>query len=203
MARPVLVALPPDAPYPCLVQPHTRYRHEHGTLCIDVRLRDAAQLFDYRDPAPFPNRDLDEDAVEYLNSAVQEVPRKTPFKIVFWVASPLTQPLDASVIAASVHAYFAYERDKTERGIRQRLRRGQELFWLGLAILVICLSLSEVLLQYSSYAAARIANHGLIIMGWVALWRPIEALLYDWWPLVRARRSALRLMEAPVEVLES
>lgn len=24
---------------------------------------------------------------------------------------------------------------------------------------------------------------GLIILGWVANWRPIEVFLYDWWPL--------------------
>lgn len=24
---------------------------------------------------------------------------------------------------------------------------------------------------------------GLVIIGWVALWRPAEIFLYDWWPL--------------------
>jgi hypothetical protein len=34
----------------------------------------------------------------------------------------------------------------------------------------------------------------------VALWRPTEALLYDWWPLLRQRRLMRRLADIPVEV---
>ena len=33
---------------------------------------------------------------------------------------------------------------------------------------------------------AWLAKESLIIGGWVALWRPLEILLYDWWP-VRAK----------------
>jgi hypothetical protein len=42
----------------------------------------------------------------------------------------------------------------------------------------------------------------LIILGWVANWRPIEIFLYDWWPLAQRRRLYLRLASAPVEVRE-
>ena len=41
---------------------------------------------------------------------------------------------------------------------------------------------------------------GLIILGWVANWRPIEIFLYDWWPLAQRRQLYLRLAEAKVEV---
>ena len=43
-------------------------------------------------------------------------------------------------------------------------------------------------------------EHSLIIFGWVALWRPIEILLYDRWPLIRARKLFQRLATAPVVV---
>jgi hypothetical protein len=44
-------------------------------------------------------------------------------------------------------------------------------------------------------------DEGLIILGWVANWRPLEIFLYDWWPLARRRRLFQRLAEMPVEVL--
>ena len=38
-------------------------------------------------------------------------------------------------------------------------------------------------------------EHSLIIFGWVALWRPIEILLYDRWPLIRARKLFQQVSE--------
>ena len=38
---------------------------------------------------------------------------------------------------------------------------------------------------------------------WVALWRPIEILLYDRWPLVRARNLFQRLAVAPVALRQA
>jgi hypothetical protein len=52
-----------------------RYRVEDGRTCIDIKVAHARQLFDGRDPAPFRERDLDDDAVEYLVAAAEEIPR--------------------------------------------------------------------------------------------------------------------------------
>ena len=43
-------------------------------------------------------------------------------------------------------------------------------------------------------------GEGLVIFGWVALWRPGEIFLYDWWPLLRHRRQMDRLEGMPVEL---
>jgi len=37
-------------------------------------------------------------------------------------------------------------------------------------------------------------------MGWVAMWKPLEILLYDWWPVLRDIRLYRRISELPVEV---
>jgi hypothetical protein len=50
------------------------YRVEGERTCIDIRLRGVQQLFDGRDPAPFRERDLDEDAVDYIRAAADEIP---------------------------------------------------------------------------------------------------------------------------------
>jgi len=64
----------------------TRYRVEGGRSCIDLKVRQSRQLFDTRDPAPFRERDLDADAVEYLLAAAQEIPRKRPLAVVVMVS---------------------------------------------------------------------------------------------------------------------
>jgi hypothetical protein len=47
---------------------------------------------------------------------------------------------------------------------------------------------------------AHFIEEGFIIVGWVALWRPLEIFLYDWWPLAQKRRLYQRLSEAQVAV---
>ena len=39
-----------------------------------------------------------------------------------------------------------------------------------------------------------------MIIGWVALWRPVEIFLYEWWPLRRHRRQMDRLAAMTVEL---
>ena len=39
-----------------------------------------------------------------------------------------------------------------------------------------------------------------MVIGWVALWRPVEMYLYDWWPLRRESRLLERLSRMPVSL---
>jgi hypothetical protein len=68
---------------------HPRYRIEDGRSCIDIRLKSSRQLFDGRDPAPFRERDLDEDAIEYIVGAVQELPPKAALSRTLQVAASI------------------------------------------------------------------------------------------------------------------
>jgi hypothetical protein len=43
-------------------------------------------------------------------------------------------------------------------------------------------------------------KEGLTISAWVILWRPIQALVYDWWPMFRERRLFRLLHQAPIAV---
>jgi hypothetical protein len=45
-----------------------------------------------------------------------------------------------------------------------------------------------------------ILREGLIIGGWVAMWRPMEIFLYEWWPLLRKGRLYQKLSRMHVEV---
>ncbi len=46
----------------------------------------------------------------------------------------------------------------------------------------------------------RLVEESLLILGWVANWRPIEIFIYDWWPIVRRRNLYRRLAAATVEI---
>jgi hypothetical protein len=45
-----------------------------------------------------------------------------------------------------------------------------------------------------------ILRESLMIGGWVAMWRPLEIFLYDWWPVRAEIRLLERLRDMPVTV---
>jgi hypothetical protein len=47
---------------------------------------------------------------------------------------------------------------------------------------------------------AGVLEESLIIVGWVANWRPIEIYLYDWLPIRRRIKLFRRIAAAPVTV---
>ncbi len=48
-----------------------------------------------------------------------------------------------------------------------------------------------------------IIKESFVIGGWVALWRPLEIFLYDWWPIRAEARLLDRLSEMDVRVLDA
>jgi hypothetical protein len=72
---------------------------------------------------------------------------------------------------------------------------------IGLAFVAV--TVTATTLAAASWAAtgfARILDESLLIVGWVALWRPLEIFLYDWWPIRADARLFERLAAMPVRV---
>ncbi len=172
-----------------------RYRIEDGVHCIDVRLTTIEQLFDNRDPAAFRERDLDPDLVEYLFAAGEDLTSMSAFQVVVWVA----QPCSAEEIETGYRAHFDYEIERLERRRRRQRRTGQVALLLGVTLLIILLSVAELFGEHGS-RLTRVAREGLVILSWVVMWRPVEALIYDWVPIRRERKVMQRLRAAPVDV---
>ncbi|MEQ1722015.1 MAG: hypothetical protein ABL930_02485 [Pseudobdellovibrio sp.] len=66
----------------------------------------------------------------------------------------------------------------------------------------MCLSLSQLVSSTKlTPAIAEIVSAGLVIIGWVGMWRPIESLLYDWWPIREQRLIFDKISNLDVEVI--
>jgi hypothetical protein len=73
---------------------------------------------------------------------------------------------------------------------------------IGVSVLVLCVAAAQyVEVVVGPTPLGRILQESLIILGWVANWRPLEIFLYEWWPL-RRRRNLLRRLAAAHIVLK-
>ncbi|MFO0995540.1 MAG: hypothetical protein U1F33_02575 [Alphaproteobacteria bacterium] len=176
----------------------TAYRREGGVALIEMRLTSVRQLFNSLDPAPFPEKDLDREAEAYIVDSVREFPIDAPLKLVFHL--PREEMEAARDLASSIHNYFAYRLRMTSRDLTFLLRQGRLTLLIAIAFLLACLSLRQLVLSFDDSAFGHVLAEGLLITGWVAMWRPIEILLYEWWPIRRRCRVAEKLTTMPVEV---
>ncbi len=176
------------------------YRFEDGVALIEVRLTSLHQLFNSIDPAPFHEKDLDPDAEDYIGGAARELPPQAPLKIVLHLPeAELTSELAPSITSA-IQNYFAYRRSIARRDLRLLLRQGRISLAIGLAFLALCMTLRSMLPALDGSGWNQLFAEGLLISGWVAMWRPIQVFLYDWWPIWRSCRIYARLAAAGVEL---
>jgi hypothetical protein len=166
---------------------------------LDLRLRELGQLFNSMDPAPFLERDLDRDAEEYIESWAMEHPAGSRFHITLHLREP-PQADAAHVITESIHHFFAYKAELARRDLRRLLSEGRTSLAIGLCFLAACLAAADAVGRANGGDMAAIGREGLTIIGWVAMWRPVEIFLYEWWPLVRRRRVHQSLGRAHVSL---
>jgi hypothetical protein len=171
-------------------QPHTAIR---------LRLRDLAQLFNSMDPSPFIERDLDADAEEYIVSWAREIPADPGLELVLELATP-AKPERILGVEDAVRRYFSTRASMKRLEFGQLMRRGRLSLVVGSVFLASCLLLGELVTKQGTGPVADIMKEGLTIAGWVALWRPLEIYLYDWWPLYEERRRLDLLAKIRVKI---
>jgi hypothetical protein len=179
-----------------------RYPRENGFIIVDVAVKNSRQLFNERDPAPFRERDLDEEFVRYILNSVREFPLKAKMKIRVFINEETNQQVEQTTLQDAFHAYFNYESKLSRTKLRERLRVGRWFFLVGLGTLFTCLSISQFIESaQTSTRISTIAQEGFVIIGWVAMWRPIEMFLYDWWPHREQRLYLEKLTNIQVDVV--
>jgi hypothetical protein len=168
--------------------------------CIEIKLRDLNQLFNTMDPSPFLEKDLDADAEEFILSWAREFPLAEPVALAIHVSEndPLQQPDD--VIIKAVRNYFAYRANLTSRELRRLFREGRISFVIGILFLSSCLIIAGLLSGAGEQTLREVAREGLTIVGWVAMWRPLEIYLYDWVPVRRLLLTFEKLSKMNIEI---
>jgi hypothetical protein len=169
---------------------------------IEVRLREVRQLFDAMDPAPFREKDLDPDAEEYIVESAKELPSRAPTGLVIHLDESTGLPDEERAVGDAVRAHFARQSRLLRRKLVRLLRRGLVSLGIGAAFLAALFVLARLVGHLMGESAlAALFREGLLIGGWVAMWRPLEIFLYDWWPISGEQRLHERLSRIVVRVV--
>lgn len=163
---------------------------------IEVRVPRLESLYETLDPSPFREKALDPDFEAYLLDCAGEFGDALPLTVL--VHAPPELRDHAADLATALHAHFGFLLQQHARRERTQARRHRAVVFAGLGVLAGALVLRR-LLQGWSGSGGEILAEGLLLLGWVALWRPIDALLFDRHATREERGVLSRLAEARVE----
>jgi hypothetical protein len=173
-----------------------------ATTVIEVRVRELSQLFDSLDPSPFREQDLAPSAEEYIVESVKELHGMVPAELVVYLDRSGSPTEDESMLANAVHRHFARRALHLRLNLRELLRQGTISLAIGLTFLVVFFVAGQAVIRaIGENPYSTLARESLLIGGWVAMWKPLEILLYAWWPLVGERRMYERLSNLRVRLV--
>jgi hypothetical protein len=169
---------------------------------IEVRVAELRQLFNAIDPSPFRERDLDPRAEEFIVDWSRDLPRDAPLALLVHLERGPGQTDEAVVLREAIHEFFAQRAAGSRRSLRELFRRGRISLAIGLAFLATSIVIGDALVTYFPGSRwAEILRESFLIGGWVAMWRPLEVFLYDWWPIREEARLFDRLSGMPVKIV--
>ena len=171
---------------------------------IEVSVTDLRQLFNSIDPSPFRERDLDPKMEEFILEWSREVPNDVPLALRVRVDRPAESADsadEAAVLRTAVHQYFAGRSDSSRRRLSRLFHTGRISLVIGIAALTGFTIAAEFIPRWTGTGGlGSVVHESLLIGGWVAMWRPLEVFLYDWWPIRAERRLFDRLAKMPVRI---
>jgi hypothetical protein len=191
---------PPESPQGVPAQPAAD-RLPASSELIEVRVGELKQLFNSIDPSPFHEKDLDPAAEEFIVSWAREARHDAPLALRVHLEGPRGSSHQEEMLHDAVREYFSSRARATRGRLRLLFRVGRVSLLIGILCLTLSVGLGgivEGLLE--GRRVGLLLRESLLIGGWVAMWRPLETFLYDWWPIRAEARLFDRLSAMPVRI---
>ena len=133
---------------------------------IEIRVHDIAQLFHTLDPFPFREKDLADEAEDYIVGWAREMPTGRPIRIVVHVPDTESQTQASSDLAEAFNRYFAGRAVAVQRDLNELFRVGRRSLAIGASILAACLFLAHFSASFLIEATfRRLVEESFLILG--------------------------------------
>ncbi|MBN8570741.1 MAG: hypothetical protein J0M18_14030 [Ignavibacteria bacterium] len=150
----------------------------------------------------YRKRTLKSDAEEFIVEEAEALPHKTAINIKVNLASSEVKYKDDITLAIQRH--FCYRRAQAQKRFKRVLHYGWRILFIALGLLAAIFSLTELILYLMpDNKLLLFIRESFIILGWVALWRPLDLLLYEWYPIKTNINLFYRLEHCNVHIIIS
>lgn len=164
-----------------------------------MNVANPGDLFHAFDPSPMVGRDLDDEVEQYILESALEAPQ-AKYQLVIHAPQDKIGLPDTKQIPDAIRQYFLYKLDIYEKHLQLKMHDGRRSLFAGLLFLAICWGLGMVATKLIPMPYGDFFREGLLIIGWVANWRPMEFFLYDRQTMIRRRTVLKALSEMAVSI---
>jgi hypothetical protein len=163
---------------------------------ILVRIPTVEHLLNPMDPSPLAERALDEEVADWIEEWAEDLDDDQPLSVEIQVATA-GDPERERAALTGLRSHFEYREWQADRRFKRLLREGRISLVIGLIALAGFNAASRII-GTSSNPVIEVTHEGLAVLGWVSMWRPLEMLLYDWWPIRKQRQAWRRLGQCDI-----
>jgi hypothetical protein len=167
---------------------------------IKLSLQSIEQILLAPETSGYRRRMLNQNVEEFIVEEAQTCPRQNAFALT--IKLPVIEIARAREVEAAIRGHFGYLRKKSEEKFKRTLQLGWRSLLIGFAFLVLVFVLTEIgdgIIPEGGVAMT--IRESLIILGWVAMWRPADLLLYEWYPFKRDAKLFDKLAKSKVRVV--
>lgn len=170
---------------------------------IEVRVAELKQLFNAMDAAPFRDRDLDPNAEAFILEWSRDVDRRRPLALVVHLGAEPREE-DRVTLEQAVHEFFAHRAVSERHRLKRLFRLGRTSLLIAVAFLGTAILLGDLVIEMVGHGDfGELLRESMLVGGAIALWRPLEIFLYDWWPIREEARLRDRLSTMSVQLVDA
>ncbi|WP_304815280.1 hypothetical protein [Falsiroseomonas sp.] len=171
---------------------------------LDLELMDIGQLVAVDAAWPLHPGCLRAAAEGEIIEWARRQPSEVPLSVTIRLPPDAMGSADKARLGDAIATHFSLLAEAQERSVKEHFSDARRSLAVGLAILAGCLTTAFWLAaDFPERPLTRIARESIGILGWVAMWKPVEMLLHDRRPILRRLRLLRRLAQASVRVVAS
>lgn len=169
-----------------------------GMWELPLVLETVAEASETTIPLPLPYRKLNAEVLEYLEDVAQQMPKGEEARIVVYLPIEEIQQGLEQKLNKVLDIYGDARLEKLKREEKRALGASLSALAWGFAFMLVC-QIIGVLADFPKHPTlTNTISEGFLVLGWVALWKPFETLLFDWRPSMERRKLHERLATMPV-----
>jgi hypothetical protein len=170
---------------------------------IELRIAHPAQFYNLLDPAPNDEKEINHATESYIMDSLEDMPndKRSSAKIVLYLEQTLYDDEKIRTdMEHAIHSHFALRLCTAHQKYKLAMNKGRMYLVRGLIFLMICLILSSVVTSiHNQNDIVYAIGQSFVIIGWVALWKPVEFYLYDRRDILNERKILEQLESITVE----
>jgi hypothetical protein len=152
-----------------------------------IRLNSIDQLFWEFEAGPVAERTLSGDARWYLLDAWERVRDAEPSHLTVYAPESDRADTDEDAVREAIWTSLRKSSGPLRR-VDPLSRQEKVSAWIGVAVLLACVWASTGMDQLTDNLVVQGLSQGILLVGWVALWRPAERFVVEVVPHVFNRR---------------